>query len=65
MLNNSYIKVLREAQSKSKQKEYGIPKEKYPKYLHDTDDLDYFCVNALFNYSSLRAKGLEGNLDEL
>ena len=26
-----------------------MPKDKFPHYRHDTDDLDYYCINALIN----------------
>lgn len=47
MTNKVYFNVLKDAQSQSKQREFGISLSDYPKYSHDVDDLDYYCISLL------------------
>lgn len=51
MLNQRVSHSLKEAQSKSKQKEFGIDKVDYPTYTTDSTDLDYYCVYQLSEIS--------------
>ena len=42
--------AIREAQSKSKQKELGIEKTKYPRFRTNSDDLDFQSIFSIIEY---------------
>ena len=43
--------AIREAQSKSKQKEFGIEKGKYPRFRTNSDDLDFQSIFSIIEYA--------------
>ena len=43
--------AIREAQSKSKQKEFGIEKSKYPRFRTNSDDLDFQSIFSIIEYA--------------
>ena len=47
--------AIREAQSKSKQKEFGIEKSKYPRFRTNSDDLDFQSISCMI---TKRGQGL-------
>lgn len=43
--------AIREAQSKSKQKEFGIERSEYPRFRTDSDDLDFQSIFSIVEYA--------------
>lgn len=51
MSNSNYKYAIREAQSKAKQKEFGIEEDSYPHFKTNSDDLDYSCIFSIIDYA--------------
>lgn len=51
MSKSNYKYAIREAQSKAKQKEFGIEEESYPHFKTNSDDLDYSCIFLIIDYA--------------
>lgn len=47
----SYKYAVREAQSKSKQKEFGVAKSDYPRFITNSDDLDFLSIFSIIEYA--------------
>lgn len=57
--------AIREAQSKSKQKEFGIEKSEYPHFRTNSDDLDYQCIFSIIEFAqSLLDESVDDSLKE-
>lgn len=51
MSKANYKYAIREAQSKSKQKEFGIEKSEYPRFRTNSDDLDFQSIFSIIEYA--------------